>query len=361
IHGHLRMRICLKTSRAIWGLTKSLIGLSALKRKSTGTVMVKVIIVHWHEIALKGENKPFFEEALRGNIARALSFAEPRSVAVFAGRIVVSLAEGTDEAAVARALKQVFGIANFAIAVSLPYEKEAAFQEIVANAKERTFETFRVSGRRADKNFPLTSQGINEKLGAAIQAATGGGVDLERPDGTFFVEIVRDRIFFYTKKEKGIGGLPVGVSGKVLALVSSGFDSPVAAWKMMRRGCGIVFLHFHSYPSTSAASRENVGEIVKVLTQYQYRATLLLVPLLPIQQEISRASIGPRERVVLYRRFMMRIAERLAHKEGCGALVTGDSLGQVASQTLENISVISRAGTMPSLRPLIGENKEHTI
>ncbi len=324
-------------------------------------VRSRVAVIHWHELALKGENKPFFEEALRGTIARVLSFAQPRSVVVFAGRIVVSLEEGTDEAAVTRALKNIFGIANFAIAVSLPREKEAAFREIVADAKERAFKTFRVSARRADKNFPLTSQEINVELGALIAQATGARVNLKQPEATFFVEVVRDKVFFYTKKEKGLGGLPVGVSGKVLALISSGFDSPVAAWKMMRRGCEVMYVHFHSYPSTSAASRENVGEIVKVLTRYQHRAMLLMVPLLPIQQAIARSAIDPRERVVLYRRFMMRIAERLAVAHGCDALVTGDSLGQVASQTLENIGVVSRAVSMPIFRPLIGENKEDII
>ena len=155
--------------------------------------------------------------------------------------------------------------------------------------------------------------------------------------------------------------MPVGVSGKVLSLLSSGFDSPIASWQLMRRGCWVDFVHFHSYPQTSKESQENVKELTKILNQYQASSKLFLIPFLDIQKEISAKSEDASQRVVLYRRFMMRIAEKIAERERCGALVTGDSLGQVASQTLENIGVISQATNMPIFRPLIGTNKDDII
>ena len=174
--------------------------------------------------------------------------------------------------------------------------------------KEQEFKTFRVTARRAGAEFPMSAQEINEKLGALIVEKLEKKVDLENYDLNCYLEIVGNLVFFYLKKEKGLGGLPVGVSGKVLALLSSGFDSPVASWQMMRRGCQVDFVHFHSYPSTSKESQENVREIIKVLNRYQFSSKLYLVPFLDIQKEISVKSEDASQRVVLYRRFMMRIA-----------------------------------------------------
>lgn len=321
----------------------------------------KVLLVHYHELALKGENRPFFERTLLANIEKAIPAAyQPKGELCF-GRIIVSLADDADEEAVRAHMHHVCGVANFSFAWVFAGDFEALSRYALEFLAQKEFHTFRVTARRADKQFPLNSQQINEQLGARIVEQLEKKVDLHTPDLTCFVEIVGKRIFLYFGKEQGIGGLPARTSGRVLSLISSGFDSPVASWKMMRRGCEVVFVHFHSYPYTSDASRENVKEIVKVLAQFQNGARLLFVPFLPIQKAITAANVDERMRVVLYRRHMARIAERIAEKEKCGALVTGESLGQVASQTLENLSVISAVVTIPFLRPLIGENKDDII
>ncbi|MBI5913231.1 tRNA 4-thiouridine(8) synthase ThiI [Candidatus Azambacteria bacterium] len=324
-------------------------------------MLQKVLLIHYHEMSLKGANRPFFERILKDNIQKALPKDAYTSCDVCFGRIMVRLTEGADEDAMRERVRAVCGIANFAFASLLPYDFSLLSEEVLGALATREFTTFRVTARRADKHFPLNSKEINEQLGALIAARLGKRVDLEDPDVNCHIEIVGKNIFLYFKKEKGCGGLPAGSGGKVLSLISSGFDSPVASWKMIRRGCEAVFVHFHSYPYTSQASQENVREIVRALTKFQYRSTLILVPFLEIQKTISTAGIPEGLRVVLYRRFMMRIAERIAVREACKALVTGDSLGQVASQTLENIVAISAVTAMPILRPLVGENKDDII
>jgi len=323
-------------------------------------MLQKLVLIHYHEVSLKGENRPFFERALLDNIRLVLGGLCENARQMF-GRMVVTLADGATEDEVKNILQTVFGVANFSFAILLPFEFEALSQEALALIKEKQFSTFRIAARRADKSYPLSSQEMNERLGTLVREQLGKTVDLEYPELTCFIEIAGKKAFVYFEKHKGPGGLPVGTGGKVCALVSSGFDSPVASWKMIRRGCEAVFVHFHSHPSTSVASQENVKEIVKILTKFQFRSKLYLVPFLPIQQVIVEARIDSALRVVLYRRFMARIAEKIALKETCGALVTGESLGQVASQTLENISAISAVVSIPVFRPLIGENKEDII
>lgn len=334
--------------------------------------MNKIILIHYHEIALKGRNRPFFERALLENIKKSLASCALKKAQIVFGRIVLQFESEVDELEIKKCLSRVFGIANFSFGWELSSDFSKFSEEIVEILKEEHFNTFRVTAKRAGKDFPMSSQEINEQLGMLIVQKLGKKVDLENYDLNCFIEIVNGRIFFYTQKETGLGGLPVGVSGSVLTLLSSGFDSPVAAWQMMRRGCRVDFAHFHSYPMTSKESQENVREIVKVLNQYQFSSKLYLVPFLDIQKEITEKSDDASQRVVLYRRFMMRIAQKIAEREKYGALVTGDSLGQVASQTLENISVISQAvhpsreasedkATLPIFRPLIGTNKEDII
>ena len=323
--------------------------------------MKKHLLIHYHEISLKGRNRPFFERALLKNIKLSVPESSVSRADILFGRIVVELKDEADEKLIRENAWRVFGVANFSFAFALPSDFEKLAEQTLEILKNKDFKTFRVTAKRADKSYPLTSQEINEKLGALIVQELGKKVDLERPDLNCFVEVVGDTAFLYFEKEKGPGGLPVGTAGNVLSLLSSGFDSPVASWQLMRRGCQVDFVHFHSYPSTSKESQENVREIIKVLNRYQFSSKLYLVPFLDIQKEISVKSENARFRVVLYRRFMMRIAQKIAEKEESGALVTGDSLGQVASQTLENIGVISQATTMPIFRPLIGTNKEDII
>lgn len=232
-----------------------------------------------------------------------------------------------------------------------------AAKNIVSN---RTFESFAVRTRRAEKSFPMSSQKINEEVGALVQRISGARVDLEGPETTVFIEITKRDAFVSADIVKGIGGLPVGISGKVAVLISGGIDSPVAAWRAMKRGCLPVYVHFHSAPFTSSQSKEKVVELVEYLMKGQPRTRLIMVPFGGIQQKIV-VNVPMPYRIILYRRFMVRIAERIARKERAQALVTGEALSQVASQTLSNIATIEAVSTMPILRPLIGMDKQEIV
>jgi thiamine biosynthesis protein ThiI len=218
------------------------------------------------------------------------------------------------------------------------------------------FDSFRISARRADKRFPLNSQQINTEVGAHVQELTGKRVDLAHPELNIHLEVMPGETFLYLRKIEGAGGLPVGAGGVVVALLSGGIDSPVAACRMMRRGCRVIFVHFHSFPYLNRKSQDKAQELARHLTRRQYESLLYLVPFGDVQKEVVVQAPAP-YRVVLYRRLMLRIAARFAGRHGAGALVTGESLGQVASQTLENISAIEQAVDMPVLRPLIGMDK----
>jgi len=218
-------------------------------------------------------------------------------------------------------------------------------------------ESFRVSVRRADKRFPLTSPQAEREIGGRIKEARGWRVDLEHAELVIHVELLTHDAFYFYGKEKGPGGLPTGTAGRVACLLSGGIDSPVAAHRMMKRGCAVTFIHFHSYPILSRASQEKARELVTLLTTWQQRSRLYLVPFGDIQQQVVLAVPGPM-RVVVYRRLMLRIAERIGRLRHVQALVTGDVVGQVASQTLENLAVVGSVATLPLFRPLIGMDKD---
>jgi thiamine biosynthesis protein ThiI len=221
---------------------------------------------------------------------------------------------------------------------------------------ERSFDTFRITAKRADKRLPLTSMDVEKAVGKYVCDLTRKTVNLTAPDLTIYIELLAKDAYFYFEKFRGPGGMPVGVSGTVACLISGGIDSPVAAYRMMKRGCNAVFIHFSGRPLVSRASEEKVGDLVQALTAHQYRSKLLIVPFGEIQREIVAQAPAP-YRVVLYRRLMVRIATELALADRCWALVTGDSLGQVASQTPENLAVVEEAADLPLLRPLIGMDK----
>ena len=211
--------------------------------------------------------------------------------------------------------------------------------------------------RRADKRFPLTSPQVEREIGGRIKEARGWRVDLDEPELTIHVELLTNEAFYFFGKERGPGGLPTGTAGRVACLLSGGIDSPVAAHRMMKRGCAVTFVHFHSYPILSRASQEKARELVALLTTWQQRSRLYLVAFGEIQQQVVLSVPGPM-RVVIYRRLMMRIAERIARVREAQALITGDVVGQVASQTLENLAVIGQVATLQVFRPLIGMDKE---
>jgi thiamine biosynthesis protein ThiI len=315
------------------------------------------LIVHYQEIALKGRNRPWFIARLVRNLREATRDLGVTDVRALMGRIEIVLGPTASWEAVRDRLTHVFGVANFARAGRAPLDIDAIAAAILADLGPEDVRTFRVRARRADKRFPLTSPAIEREVGGRIKQARGWTVDLSGPDLTIYVEALTGEAFYFFGKHPGPGGLPVGVSGRVACLLSGGIDSPVAAWRMMRRGCRVLFVHFHSYPILSRASQEKAQELVRLLTRYQLRSRLLLVPFGEIQQQVVLA-VAPPLRVVIYRRLMLRIAEALARRGRCQALVTGDVVGQVASQTLENMTVINDVAGMPVLRPLVGMDKD---
>jgi thiamine biosynthesis protein ThiI len=316
------------------------------------------VVVHYQEIALKGNNRPWFIARLARNLREATSDLNVREVRVLMGRIEVVLDGEAQWPQIRDRLSRVFGVANFAQAGRAPLDVDAIANAILADLEGRPDpRTFRVSARRADKRFPLTSPQIEREVGGRIKEARRWTVNLDDPELTIHVEALTGDAFYYFGKELGAGGMPVGVSGRVACLLSGGIDSPVAAWRLMRRGCRVLLVHFHSYPILSRASQEKARELARLLTQFQFHSRLFLVPFGEIQQQVT-LSVAPPLRVVIYRRLMMRIAERLARDHKAQALVTGEVVGQVASQTLENLSAINRVVSMPVLRPLIGMDKD---
>jgi len=318
-------------------------------------------LVHYHEVALKGRNRGFFEQRMVHHLRSALKTLKSIQVDALPGRIRVSFPEEHYWKPIQETLTKTFGVTNFSFARSAPISytssdltklKEAIQRDIPSNS----FSTFRVMSKRAEKRFPKTSMDIDREIGAHICEITGKRVNLTQPDLTVYIEVLKNEAFYAFNKEPGPGGLPVGTGGKVLCLMSGGIDSPVAAYRMIKRGCRVVFVHFHGRPYLSRASEEKVRDLVTLLTSYQLSSTLYLVPFGEIQQQIVLGSPAP-IRVVLYRRMMIRIAEELARREEAWALVTGDSLGQVASQTPGNIQVVSEVTSLPILRPLIGMDK----
>ena len=299
----------------------------------------RCLIVHYHEISLKRGNRPLFLRRLQDNLARAIADLGPAPVLQLPGRIVLDLEAHPAPEAVRDRLDRVFGLANLALAQRTAPSLDALKRAVDRVIAGRTFASFRITARRAFKTLPLTSIELNRELGAHVQARTGVRVDLERPELNIHVEVLPDRAFVYADRRPGPGGLPVGSSGTVAALLSGGIDSPVAAWRMMKRGCRVVFVHFHSVPYLPDLSIGKARDLVERLTQWQYFSRLLLVPFGEIQREVV-LGVPAAGRVVVYRRLMVRIAEALAQRAGAAALVTGESLGQVASQTLENVSRI---------------------
>ena len=318
------------------------------------------VVVHYQEIALKGRNRPWFIGRLVRNIRTATRDLDVQRVVTKMGRIEVIL--GSEEAweAVAGRLRQVFGIANFSRAALVPLDVDVIAHAILEDLGDMQVSTFRVSARRADKRFPLTSPQIEREVGGRIKEAKGWKVNLDDPEFTIHVEALTGEAFYHFGKEAGPGGMPTGVSGRVVALLSGGIDSPVAAYRLMRRGCRVIPVHFHSYPILSRASQEKVRELATLLTRYQQFTRLYMVAFGEIQQRVMLA-VQPSLRIVIYRRLMMRIAQGIAEKAHAGALVTGEAIGQVASQTLENMTAIGSVVTLPVFRPLIGMDKEEII
>ena len=320
----------------------------------------RFILIHYHEIGLKGKNRGKFERRLMTNITRALKDVPCGKVERLSGRMMLSLTPESPIDVIRERLLTVFGIANFSVAVVAKRNIEAIRETTWALAQKADFESFKIVTRRGDKTFPLNSDQINRDVGKHIQTLSGARVLMDNPDLTCFIEIAPQRIFIYAEKIPAPGGLPVGSNERAVSLISSGIDSPVASYKIMKRGVKLTYVHFHSQPYTNRNSQRNTEDLVRLLTRHQYVSDLYLVPFVEIQRHImTRAPAS--YRVILYRRAMLRIAEAIAEKVDAQALVTGENVGQVASQTLSNMRAIEEVTPLPILRPLAGDNKEEII
>ena len=325
----------------------------------------RICLVHYHEIGLKGHNRAAFENLLSGNLRYLLRDFPVVTIRRISGRLCVFLREGTDyacaQAAVAL-IRRVPGVAR--VSCGYTCEREiSAMGEAALDAVHDVgdFESFKVAARRNHTDFAIHSMEMNVLIGDVLcEAFPDKRVQMKDPDVIVGVEVVESASYVYALSLPGIGGLPVGSAGKVVSLISSGIDSPVAAWRMARRGATVIGVHFSGRPQTAPTSEYLVDDIAHVLEQTGCISKVYVVPLGQYQYDI--ASVAPPSlRIVLYRRLMYRVAERIAFREHAGALVTGESLGQVASQTLDNIRATDASVELPVLRPLIGSDKLEII
>ncbi|SHJ31770.1 thiamine biosynthesis protein ThiI [Geosporobacter subterraneus DSM 17957] len=325
--------------------------------------MKKVLIIRYGEIALKGLNKSYFEDKLLRHIEANLRILGKVRVRKSNGMVFADI-DGVDEEAAIVQVTKVFGVVSvspaYAFEVDMDQIYRVALEHTLERLQEENIKTFKVDSRRGDKRFPLNSLEIAREVGGYILSKVNGlKVDVHQPDLTIHVE-VRDRAYVFSKRIQGLGGLPLGTNGKAMLLLSGGIDSPVAGWMVAKRGVVIEAVHYHSYPFTSERAKEKVIDLARILAQYCGKIRMHNINLLPIQKEINE-KCPPEEMTILSRRFMMKIAERLAQKEGCDGLITGESIGQVASQTVQGLTVTNAAVTMPVFRPLIATDKTDIV
>ena len=325
-----------------------------------------IFIVRCGEVALKGMNKPYFERMLLERIKKLLKKFDGVKAYRHEGLIFVradkELNPGTEgKQAILKEIGKVFGVASISPAMECESTMEdigqTAVEYMMEAIEERGVKTFKVNAKRADKNFPVKSPDISRQIGAAVlKGCKVLKVDVHNPDVKLFVDVRHDKSYVYQDKIPGFGGLPLGTNGKGMSLLSGGIDSPVATWMMAKRGMMIEAVHFHSFPYTSQRAREKVEELAALVATYCGRFRMHVINLLPIQEQIVQ-NCPEEETTILVRRFMMRIAEELAAGNGCNMLITGENLGQVASQTAEALVVTDASVKMPVMRPLIGLDK----
>jgi len=327
--------------------------------------MEKIILVRYEEIFLKGLNRPAFEGRLIKNIKQILTGLGPVNVSKAQNRIyVASESESFDIDEAIHRLTKVFGIASVSPALKIETDKQLIFDKATYIAKDILkriqYKTFKVVTRRADKTFPMTSMDVSRELGAIVlREIPQLKVDVINPDFVLYVEI-REFTYIYSEIIPGVKGLPVGTNGRATLLLSGGIDSPVAGWMIAKRGVLINAVHFYSYPYTSERAKDKVISLCKTLSLYTLGIKLHIVPFTEIQCEINEKC--PNEYLtIIMRRYMMRIAEKIAVKSGSLGLVTGEAIGQVASQTMESLAVTDSVVRMPVYRPLIGMDKSEVV
>ncbi len=321
--------------------------------------MEKIVIIRYAEIHLKGKNRGYFERVFSVNLERALRGLR-HELRRTSGRYLVEAFDEEELDEICGRVSRVFGVHSYSVGYKVASEMEAIFQavKLVAPAEG----TFKVETHRADKKFPLTSMQLNAQIGGKLLAEYDGlKVDVHAPAAHVYLDVRENgTTLVFGAFLKGSGGMPVGTSGKGMLLISGGIDSPVAGYYMAKRGMTVECLHFHSYPYTNEQAKEKVVELSRILSRYSGVGVLRTVSVTRIQEAIHEKCAADLM-ITLLRRFMYRIAERIAKQNGCQCLITGESLGQVASQTIEGISSSNAVVTLPVLRPLIGFDKEEII
>jgi len=320
-----------------------------------------IFIVRCGEVALKGMNKPYFERMLVDRIRSNVKGLGNVEVKRQEGLIFVRADKDVDTDVLVRQIAKVFGVASISPAVEAPSNLDAIGEEAVKYMlnliETKGVKTFKVEAKRADKNFPVKSPEIGRIIGAKVLIGCKVlRVDVHNPDVLLYVDVRADRSYIYMDKIAGFGGLPLGTNGKGMVLLSGGIDSPVAAWMMAKRGMMIEAVHFHSYPYTSQRAQEKVEDLARIVASYCGNFKMHVINLLPIQEQIVQ-NCPEEETTILVRRFMMRIAEKIAEKNNAMMLITGENLGQVASQTAEALVVTDNVVKMPVMRPLIAMDK----
>ena len=326
--------------------------------------MTEMILLKLGELVLKGANRHTFEDKLKSNIARRLRpLGKFRVYTRQSTTYVEPLSDTCDMDAAYEAMKHVFGVVGISRAKACEKTREAMLETARSYLGDKlsAAHTFKVESKRADKSFPMTSIALSQWVGGELDDLYPNlQVDVHQPELTVHLEVRDYAAFVHADPEPGAGGLPVGTSGRALSLLSGGIDSPVASWMMAKRGVALEMVHFYTYPYTSPEAREKVLELAKLLTPWCGRLTVHVVPFTHIQEELRRSC--PEDYfTLLMRRFMMRIAEGVARRTGCRAVVTGESLGQVASQTMDAMAVTGAVTALPIFRPLVGMDKEEAV
>jgi len=314
------------------------------------------ILIHYSEIGLKKNNRHYFEKIFIKNISHHIRDLKHTRIRLLSARIFVENINSEDWDTFKIRLKNVMGLSSAILMLESQTEYKSIQNATDIILDKEKFNSFRVTTRRHAKSFKKTSIDVNVELGAYIQKKTKAKVQLSGSDLNLIIEILKDKSYIGFKKITGYGGLPTGSQEKAISLLSSGIDSPVSSFEIIKRGVNLSFLHFHSYPATSKQSIENVKELVHTLTNYQLESDLYCISLLDIQEKIMK-EIPEKFWVIFFRRAMLKIANLFAKKINSVAIITGDNIGQVASQTLSNIRAISEASELPIIRPLAGLNK----
>ena len=321
----------------------------------------RAALIHYHELGLKGRNRSKFERRLCDNIAAVIRDLTDASVERFSSRVMVRATDPTRLIELCERIADIPGIGYVApVYITSQEQHDMNSAALLAIQEVADAQSFAIDARRSNTRYPVSSMETNCILGQYIVDKTGLKVNLGAPDVTCWVEVVGGDTYLFSRKFPGPGGLPVGTAGKVVSLLSAGIDSPVATWRIMRRGAVVIGIHFSGRPQTTDISERLVDEIGTSLQRYGGLARIYVVPFGDLQKEISLNS-PPDMRVLTYRRLMLRVAEAVADFENAKALATGESLGQVASQTLENIAAVDEASVRPILRPLIGTDKLEII